>query len=118
MPKGYIITRWTEDRGLTIDFSYPEDLIVNLDDMMRIFYAHITGAAEAGTVLVRLEKAHSNVFSFFTGMESNIPFMINLMLELDEDPELFGIKVITELNSKILQFLKYTLMNAIFMELN
>ncbi|MFX1499273.1 MAG: hypothetical protein ACFFBH_17285 [Promethearchaeota archaeon] len=111
MPKGYIITRWTEDRGLIIDFSYPEDLIVNLDDMMRIFYAHITGAAEAGTVLVRLEKAHSNVFSFFTGMESNIPFMINLMLELDEDPELFGIKVITELNSKILQYLKVIVEN-------
>jgi hypothetical protein len=106
MPKGYIMTRWTEDRGLIIQFSYPEDLIVNLDDMMRIFYAHITGAAEAGTVLVRLEKAHSNVFSYFTGMESNVPFIINLMLELDEDPELFGIKVITEFNSKILQYLQ------------
>lgn len=113
MPKGYIITRWTEDRGLVIDFSYPEDLIVNLDDMMRIFYAHITGAAEAGTVLVRLEKAHSNVFSFFTGMESNIPFMINLMLELDEDPELFGIKVISELNNKIIEYLKVIVENPV-----
>ncbi|MFX1233361.1 MAG: hypothetical protein ACFFBY_02285 [Promethearchaeota archaeon] len=105
MPKGFIITRWTEDRGLVIEFCYPEDLLVNLDDMMRIFYAHITGAAQAGSVLVRLEKVRSNVSSYFTGMESKVPFMINLMLELDEDPELFGETVISELNNNIMQFL-------------
>ncbi|MFW9773662.1 MAG: hypothetical protein ACFFEO_16040, partial [Candidatus Thorarchaeota archaeon] len=79
--------------------------LVNLDDMMRIFYAHITGAAQAGSVLVRLEKVRSNVSSYFTGMESKVPFMINLMLELDEDPELFGETVISELNNNIMQFL-------------
>jgi len=105
MPIGYILTRWTEDRGLIIEFSYPEDLLVNLDDMMRIFYAHITGAAQAGSVLVRLEKARSNVSSYFTGMESNVPFMVNLMLELDEDPELFGETVISEINNNILRLL-------------
>ena len=61
--------------------SYPEDLIVDLDDMMRIFYAHITGAGEAGKVLVRLEKARSNVMSYFTGMESENQFMINFIME-------------------------------------
>ena len=56
MPKGYIITRWTEDQGLVLYLSYPKDISVDLDDMMRVFYAHITGAGEAGNVLVRLEK--------------------------------------------------------------
>jgi hypothetical protein len=105
MPKGYIITKWTEDQGLALQLSYPETLEVDLDDMMRIFYAHITGAAEAGNVLVRLEKAHSNVASHFTGMDATIPFMINLMLDLDEDPEIFGEMVISEINSSILTYL-------------
>ena len=105
MPKGYIITKWTEDQGLALQLSYPETLEVDLDDMMRIFYAHITGAAEAGNVLVRLEKAKSNVASHFTGMDVNIPFMINLILDLDEDPEIFGEKVISEINDNILTYL-------------
>lgn len=105
MVKGYIITKWTEDRGLMLQLSYPESLIVDLDDMMRIFYAHITGAAEAGNVLVRLEKVSSNVSSYFNGMDAQVPFMINLILELDEDPEIFGEKVISEINSNILNLL-------------
>jgi hypothetical protein len=105
MVKGYVITRWTEDRGLMLQLSYPETLSVDLDDMMRIFYAHITGAAEAGNVLVRLEKVSSNVSSYFNGMDAQVPFMINLMLELDEDPEIFGEKVISEINSNILSLL-------------
>ena len=105
MPKGYIITRWTDDRGLVLQFSHPESLLVDLDDMMRIFYAHITGAAEAGSVLVKLEKARSNVSSYFTGMDSKVPFMINLMLELDEDPELFGETVISEINTNAMNYL-------------
>jgi len=104
MPKGFIITRWT-DEGLTAQFSYPQTIIVDLDDMMRIFYAHITGAAEAGNVLVRLEKARSNVSSYFTGMDSRVPFMINLMLELDEDPEIFGETVISEINTNAMNYL-------------
>ncbi|MFX1585741.1 MAG: hypothetical protein ACFFDL_14420 [Promethearchaeota archaeon] len=104
MPKGFIITRWT-DEGLAVQFSYPQTLIVDLDDMMRIFYAHITGAAEAGNVLVRLEKARSNVSSYFTGMDSRVPFMINLMLELDEDPEIFGETVISEININAMHYL-------------
>jgi hypothetical protein len=105
MVKGYVITRWTEDRGLMLQLSYPETLSVDMDDMMRIFYAHITGAAEAGNVLVRLEKVSSNVSSYFNGMDAQVPFMINLMLELDEDPEIFGEKVISEINSNILSLL-------------
>ena len=82
MAKGYIITNWTEDQGLGVQLSYPDDLVVDLDDMMRIFYAHITGAGEAGNVLVRLEKARSNVSSYFTGMESEDQFMINFIMGL------------------------------------
>ncbi|MHA1914910.1 MAG: hypothetical protein ACW986_09005 [Promethearchaeota archaeon] len=105
MPLGFVITEWTEDQGLTVTHSQPESLDIDLDDMMRIFYAHITGAGEAGNVLVRLEKARSNVSSFFTGMESPRPLMINLMLELGEDPEMFGEAVILEMNETILKYL-------------
>ncbi|MGB5912786.1 MAG: hypothetical protein WBH31_16455 [Promethearchaeia archaeon] len=104
MPKGFIITRWT-DEGLKVQFSYPQTIIVDLDDMMRIFYAHITGAAEAGNVLVRLEKARANVSSYFTGMDSKVPFMVNLMLELDEEPEIFGETVISEINTNTMNYL-------------
>jgi len=106
MTKGYIITNWTEDQGLGVQLSYPEDLVVDLDDMMRIFYAHITGAGEAGNVLVRLEKARSNVSSYFTGMESENQFMINFIMELGEDPEIFGEAVLSEINKNILFYLK------------
>jgi hypothetical protein len=106
MPHGYIITEWTEDQGLVVKLSYPEDLVIDLDDMMRIFYAHITGAGAAGNVLVRLEKARSNVSSYFTGMQSDMPVMINLMLELGEDPEMFGEAVLQEVNQDILNYLR------------
>ena len=106
MTKGYVITNWTEDQGLGVQLSYPGDLIVDLDDMMRIFYAHITGAGEAGNVLVRLEKARSNVSSYFTGMESEHQYMINFIMELGEDPEIFGEAVLSEINKNILFYLK------------
>ena len=106
MTKGYIITNWTEDQGLGVQLSYPQDLVVDLDDMMRIFYAHITGAGEAGNVLVRLEKARSNVSSYFTGMESENQFMINFIMELGEDPEIFGEAVLSEINQNIIFYLK------------
>ncbi|TKJ18263.1 MAG: hypothetical protein CEE43_18555 [Promethearchaeota archaeon Loki_b32] len=106
MPHGFIITEWTEDQGLVVKLSYPEDLQIDLDDMMRIFYAHITGAGEAGNVLVRLEKARSNVSSYFTGLDSDMPVMINLMLELGEDPEMFGETVLKEIDDEILNYLR------------
>ncbi len=106
MPLGFIITEWTEDQGLVVKLSYPENLQIDLDDMMRIFYAHITGAGEAGNVLVRLEKARSNVSSYFTGLDSDMPVMINLMLELGEDPEMFGETVLKEIDEDILNYLR------------
>jgi hypothetical protein len=106
LTKGIVITNWTEDQGLVAQISYPEDFEVDLDDMMRIFYAHITGAGEAGNVLVRLEKAKANVSSYFTGMESDMQYMINLMLDLGEDPEMFGESIITQMNNNILLYLK------------
>ncbi|MBD3213348.1 MAG: hypothetical protein GF311_12130 [Candidatus Lokiarchaeota archaeon] len=105
MPKGFIITKWTEDKGLVVQIKYPENISVDLDDMMRIFYAHITGAGEAGNVFVRLEQARSNVSSHFTGMESDNPYMINLMLELGEYPEIYGEKILEEINQEIIDYL-------------
>jgi len=105
MPKGFIITKWTEDKGLVVQIKYPGTITVDLDDMMRIFYAHITGAGEAGNVFVRLENARSNVSSHFTGMESENPYMINLMLELGEYPEIYGEKIIEEINQNIVNYL-------------
>ena len=106
MAHGFIITEWTEDQGLVVKLSYPENLETDLDDMMRIFYAHITGAGASGNVLVRLEKARSNVSSYFTGLESDMPVMINLMLELGEDPEMFGEAVLKEINEDVIEYLK------------
>ncbi len=106
MPIGFVITEWTEDQGLAVSHKYPKNLDVDLDDMMRIFYAHITGAGEAGNVVVRLDKARANVSSYFTGMESEIPLMINLLLELGEEPEMFGETVLQEMNDTILKFIK------------
>ncbi|MFX1500333.1 MAG: hypothetical protein ACFFDH_05130, partial [Promethearchaeota archaeon] len=112
MPHGFIITEWTEDQGLIVKLSHPENLNIDLDDMMRIFYAHITGAGAAGNVLVRLEKSRSNVSSYFTGLDSDMPVMINLMLELGEDPEMFGETVIREINNDILDYLKQLTINV------
>ena len=110
MPIGFVITKWTEDQGLIVYLNYPESIKVDLDDMMRIFYAHITGAGEAGNVIVRLEKARSNVSSYFTGMESQSPLMINLILQLGEEPEMFGETVILDINNTIVKYL--SLINA------
>ncbi len=57
-------------------------------------------------MLVRLEKARSNVSSYFTGMESENQFMINFIMELGEDTEIFGEAVLSEINKNILFYLK------------
>ena len=49
--------------------------------MMGIFYADIAGIGETGYILVLLEKVCSNVSIYFTATESEIPIMINLMVE-------------------------------------
>ena len=105
MPQGFIITKWTNDQGMLVEFKYPDDIEVDLDDMMRVFYAHVVGAGSSGNVLVRLEKAHSNVSSHFTGMTGGTPYLVNLMLELGEDPDMFGEAIIKEMNENILEYL-------------
>ncbi|TFG03341.1 MAG: hypothetical protein EU539_12335 [Promethearchaeota archaeon] len=105
MPQGFVITKWTNDQGMLVELKYPEEIEVDLDDMMRVFYAHIVGAGAGGDVLVRLEKAHSNVSSHFTGMDSRVPYLVNLMLELGEDPDMFGDAIIKEINENILKYL-------------
>ncbi len=105
MPLGYIISKWTEDKGLVVPASHPDQMTVDLDDMMRVFYAHITGAGEEGNVFVRLERSQCNVASYFTGMESEDPIMINLMLAFGEDPEMFGEAFLKEINGEILKYM-------------
>ena len=43
--------------------------------------------------------------SYFTGLEHEMPLMINLMLELGEDPDMFGEAVLSQLNQSILNFI-------------
>ncbi|MCP4763654.1 MAG: hypothetical protein GY870_17925 [archaeon] len=105
MTKGYVITRWTEDEGLVTLANYPKSLDIDLDDMMRVFYAHVTGKEEAGNVMVRLEKARANVYSYFTGMESKMPMMLCLLMDVGEEPEMFGESLIKEINDTIIDFL-------------
>jgi len=33
MPKGYITTKWTEE-GLAVQLNYPDNIKIDLDDMM------------------------------------------------------------------------------------
>ncbi|GAG28850.1 unnamed protein product, partial [marine sediment metagenome] len=54
--------------------------------------------------LVRLEKSRCNVTSHFTGMDSETPIMINLLLELGEDPDHFGENIIQDINKEILKY--------------
>ena len=105
MPQGFVITKWTHDQGMLVEMKYPDTIEVDLDDMMRVFYAHVVGAGAGGDVLVRLEKAHSNVSSHFTGMDVKVPYLVNLMLELGEDPDMFGEAVIKDINDNILKYL-------------
>jgi hypothetical protein len=81
---------------------------VDLDDMMRIFYAHITGTnvSGAGNVVLKLAKAGCNVSSYFTGMSSDLPIMINLVLELGEDPDMYSDSVLNEINDDVLKFFR------------
>ncbi|NVM29953.1 MAG: hypothetical protein HWN65_14015 [Candidatus Helarchaeota archaeon] len=106
MPRGFIVTKWDEDEGLVLETKFPETIEVDLDDQMRVFYSHITGTGTAGNVVVRLDKSKANVASYFTGMESETPRLINLMLELGEDPEMFGDIMIQDINQAISNYLK------------
>jgi hypothetical protein len=105
MPHGFVITKWTHDQGMLVELKYPETIEVDLDDMMRVFYAHVVGAGSGGDVLVRLEKAKSNVSSHFTGMDAKVPYLVNFMLELGEDPDMFGEAIIKEINENIIKYL-------------
>lgn len=105
MPQGFIVTKWTEDEGLILELKFPDTIKVDLDDQMRIFYSHITGTGESGNVVVRLVKSRATVTSYFTGMDFEPPRLINIMLDLDETPELFGDLIIQEINETILSHL-------------
>jgi hypothetical protein len=106
MVKGIVINDWDEDEGLQNKLIIPESLQVEVDDMMRVFYAHITGAAEAGNVVVRLSKTKTNVASYFTGFGVKRPYMINLLLDISEDPEIFGEMVLDTVNARTIELLE------------
>ncbi len=106
MVKGYIINKWT-DEGLANVVNFPKELSVGYDDLMRIFYAHITGAGKAGNLVVRLENAQANISSYYTGMEEGVDsFMINLVFDFDEEPEEFGEAAIQVFTENILKMLR------------
>jgi hypothetical protein len=117
MPQGFVITKWTHDQGMLVEMKYPETIEVDLDDMMRVFYAHVVGAGSGGDVLVRLEKAHSNVSSHFTGMDAKVPYLVNLMLELGDNILKYlnqlGIDINKDFEAK--KTLKEYLKNALFL---
>ena len=114
MPKG-VMTKKCLLNGLEIPIQYPEDLSLEYDDLMRIFYAHITGAGVAGNLVVRLEDVQSNVSSFFTGMDSeDESYMINLVLNIDEAPDTFGEDALHEINLKILGYLQSKTKDGVF----
>jgi len=45
------------------------------------------------------------VSSHFTGMDAKVPYLVNLMLEIGEDPDMFGEAVIKEINDNIMKYL-------------
>ena len=106
MVKGIVIDDWDEDEGLQNKLIIPSSLSVDVDDMMRVFYAHITGAAEAGNVVVRLSKTKTNVASYFTGFGVKRPYMINLLLDISEDPEIFGEMILDTVNQRTVELLE------------
>ena len=108
MPKSYIITRWSEEFGLIVESRFPENTPIDMDDMMRVFYAHITGAnaSKAGNVVLKLAKSSCNVSSYFTGMSVETPIIINLILELGEDPDMYSDSVLNEINEDIIKFFR------------
>jgi len=106
MVKGIVINDWDEDEGLQNKMVIPSTISIDIDDMMRVFYAHITGTAEAGNVVVRLSKAKTNVASYFTGFNVPRPYMINLLLDINEDPEIFGEMVLDTVNSHVVEQLE------------
>ncbi len=110
MPIGVIISKWTEDEGLLPDVNHPVSCEISIDDLMRIFYSHITGSAEAGTAIVRLRDTQASVFSYFTGMEAEFPLMISLVLELGEAPEMFGIPLLQRIIEEIIQLYRQAIL--------
>jgi len=102
VPKGIVVLEWTMEDGLIPIKRFPEKLEINIDDMMRVFYAHITGAGGSGECT--LERAQINISSYFTGMDSEPPYMINLILEKGEDQEMFG-GLVKEIYSNVLDIL-------------
>ncbi len=105
MVKGFSVWKWSIQEGLLLIRKFPPELEIGTQDMMRVFYNHITGAEKQIDVVLRLPSMESSIASHFTGVESKLPYMINVILELGEDPEMFG-NVITRINSEVMDILK------------
>ncbi|NVM05093.1 MAG: hypothetical protein HWN67_22420 [Candidatus Helarchaeota archaeon] len=104
MVKGFSVWKWSIQEGLLLIRKFPEELEISTQDMMRVFYNHITGAEKQENVVLRLPSMESSIASHFTGVKSKAPYMINVILELGEDPELFG-NVITRINEEVMEIL-------------
>ncbi|MEM2110203.1 MAG: hypothetical protein QW327_06970 [Candidatus Odinarchaeota archaeon] len=89
MPKGLIIIRWDDKLGAIVEAKHPENLQVSDDHVMRIFTTHTLGDTAQGFLSMKIEDL--NVASYYSGVLKGDAgqFCVSLILEKDEDPELF-----------------------------
>ncbi|WEU40564.1 MAG: hypothetical protein OdinLCB4_001135 [Candidatus Odinarchaeum yellowstonii] len=89
MPKGLIVIRWDDKLGAIVEAKHPPDLQVRDDHVMRIFTTHTLGDAAQGFLSMKIEDL--NVASYYSGVLKSDAgqFCISLILEKDEDPEVF-----------------------------
>jgi len=84
MPIGLVIMRWDIKVSTEILAKYPEELIISDETLMQIYAAHeYTG--EPG--MISLLVGPLNIASYYTGRDK--PLYIILLLNLDEDPDIF-----------------------------
>lgn len=105
MPKGLIIIRWDDKLGAIVEAKYPPELQVSDDHVMRIFTTHTLGDVTQGFLSMKIEDL--NVASYYSGvLKGEIgQFCVSLILERDEDPELFE-EILVEVAVNILEKFK------------
>lgn len=84
MPVGLVLMKWDEREGVTVIAQIPEDLKIDKKALMQIYAAH-EYTSESG--MVSLNIGALNIGSYYTGSETGL--YLNLLLNLDEDPDLF-----------------------------
>ncbi|KKL52637.1 hypothetical protein LCGC14_2283470 [marine sediment metagenome] len=84
MTKGLVLMKWSPKSGYEVLTIFPDDLKISERTLMQIYSAHeYTG--ELGIIAIRVGPL--NIVSYYTGREK--PLYIILLLNLDEDPDLY-----------------------------